>query len=262
MLLSVTVVGIVDLFAPQSWWEGVGGTLTQGVALIAAGVTTNVFLVRQGWSTWSTLGWGSTGMPPDFGFGIAVGVVMALGALAIVFAVGGAEIYVTGESFGRYLGRALPYGVVLAVAALGEELVFRGYPLARLARCVGRGGAALALALVFAGAHVWNPDVSAFGLANIALASLVLSAAFFSPGGLPLAWGVHFGWNGTFALIVDAPVSGVRFDLPAVEYGTGVHEWITGGAFGPEGGFATTVVMTVALVWFVRSVKREKGHAT
>ena len=261
MLIGVTTVGIVGLFAPEHWWEGVGGTLTQGIGLIAAGVTINVALVRRGWSTWDTLGWGSTGIPWDFGFGIAAGVVMAFGALAIVFAVGGAEIYLSGESFGRYLGKAVPYGVVLAVAALGEELVFRGYPLARLARSLGRGGASLALALVFAGAHLWNPDVSAFGLTNIALASLVLSAAFFGPGGIPTAWGLHLGWNGAFALVVDAPVSGVRFDLPAMEYEGGMHAWITGGAFGPEGGLATTVVMAVALMWFVRGAKRGEENA-
>ncbi len=262
VLISVTTVGIVGLVAPQRWWDGIGGTLTQAIGLIAAGATINVALVRRGWSTWGTLGWASTGIPQDFGFGIAAGAVMAFGALGIVFAVGGAEIYLSGESFGGYLRGAAPVGAVLAVAALGEELVFRGYPLARLARSLGRGGASLALALVFASAHLWNPDVSAFGLANVALASLVLSAAFFGPGGLPTAWGVHLAWNGTFALVVDAPVSGIRFDVPSVEYEDGIHEWITGGAFGPEGGVATTVVMTVALVWFVRSAKREKGNAT
>jgi membrane protease YdiL (CAAX protease family) len=107
---------------------------------------------------------------------------MAVAALLLAVWAGSARIEVTGEPVTRYLGAAMQVGGVLAVAAFAEELLFRGYPLARLARPLGR-----------VGASGWNPNVSNLGLTNIALASLVLSAAFFTPGGLPVAWGVHFG---------------------------------------------------------------------
>ena len=255
MLIGVAIVGFVGLVTPRDWFDGIGGLLIQGTALVVAGFAINTVLVRQGWSMWTTLGWFPTGIPQDFGFGLAAGAIMGVAALGIVFAVGGADLYLTGESFGRYVGRALPVGMVLAVAALGEELVFRGYPLALLAKALGRVGASLALALVFAGAHLWNSDVSAFGLVNLALASLVLSAVFFGPGGLPAAWGLHLGWNGTMGVIFDAPVSGVQFGLPGVDFAPGNPVWIGGGRFGPEGGFATTVVMVVALIWFARTAR-------
>jgi len=55
---------------------------------------------------------------------------------------------------------------------------------------------------------------------------------------------LHFGWNAGLALLFDAPVSGYRFQVPAVEYVPGRHAWVDGGAFGPEGG----VVATIALI--------------
>jgi hypothetical protein len=40
--------------------------------------------------------------------------------------------------------------------------------------------------------------------------------------------------------------------VPAVEYAPGLHRWVDGGAFGPEGGLVATLVMiagTLAIVW-------------
>jgi membrane protease YdiL (CAAX protease family) len=161
-------------------------------------------------------------------------------------------VVATGESFAAWAGAALPLGAGLVVAALAEELLFRGFPLARLAEPLTRVGASVLLAIVFAAAHLANPDVSTLGLVNLILASLMLSAAFFAPGGLPLAWGVHWGWNGGLALGADAPVSGLTFDLPALEFDTGRVPVVTGGAFGPEGGFAATATLAIALIWFGR----------
>lgn len=77
----------------------------------------------------------------------------------------------------------------------------------------------------------------------MALAGVWLACAFFSPGAMPLAWGAHFGWNATLALAFDAPVSGYAFAVPGIDYRPGTHAWVDGGAFGPEGGVAATLVM-------------------
>ena len=74
--------------------------------------------------------------------------------------------------------------LILLPAALAEEVMFRGVPLIVTARAIGRPRAVLLLSLLFALAHVRNPDVTAAGLANIALAGIFLSLAFFSPGGM------------------------------------------------------------------------------
>jgi membrane protease YdiL (CAAX protease family) len=238
---------------PDAWYDGPHAIAAATAPLVAAAVAVNVTIVSAGWASLQELGWpAGWATPAALGRGATLGVALAAGALLIALGPGGARLVATGESFAAWAGAALPLGAGLVVAALAEELLFRGFPLARLAEPLTRVGASLLLAIVFAAAHLANPDVSTLGLVNLVLASLMLSAAFFAPGGLPLAWGVHWGWNGGLALGADAPVSGLTFDLPALEFDTGRVPVVTGGAFGPEGGLAATAALAIALIWLGR----------
>ena len=258
------IVVALTIVLPDPWLDGMWGQAVSVVVMLVAAVVVNLALVVRGWATWKTLGWnGGVRDRAAFAFGTVFGLAVAFVALSIALVIGGARIEFTGEAFTAYLLVAGQVGLVLLVAALAEELLFRGYPLARLAVPVGKVGASVALAVVFAGAHILNPEVSTLGLVNIGLASLVLSAAFFTPGGLPLAWGIHLGWNGGLALGADAPVSGLTFDIPALEFVTGRSAWLTGGTFGPEGGIAASVAMGVALIWLSqRATRAGEGERT
>ena len=254
----VVAAGVV---LPDQWLDGQWGPAVSTVVMLLAALVVNVAIVVRGWGTWKLLGWnGGTRDRAALAFGTVLGLAIAFMAITVAVVIGGARIELTGEPFTAYLVVAGRVGLVLLVAALAEELLFRGYPLARLAAPMGKVGASVALAVVFAGAHLTNPEVSTLGLVNIGLASLVLSAAFFTPGGLPLAWGVHFGWNGGLALGADAPVSGLTFDIPALEFATGRSAWVTGGTFGPEGGIAASVAMAVALIWLSQGSKKRAGE--
>ena len=99
----------------------------------------------------------------------------------------------TRERRSSWLRSVAVTALVLAPAALSEELLFRGVPLVLLARGLGRGTAIVLLAIVFALAHLTNPDVSMLGIGNIALAGIFLGLAFYAPGGIWTAWGAHLG---------------------------------------------------------------------
>ena len=258
------IVVAVSIVLPNPWLDGPWGPAVSSLVMLLAALVVNLALVVRGWGTWKMLGWnGGVRDRAALAFGTVLGLAIAFIALTVAVVIGGARIELTGEPFTAYLGVAARVGLVLLVAALAEELLFRGYPLARLAVPLGKVGASVALAVVFAGAHPTNAEVSTLGLVNIGLASLVLSAAFFTPGGLPLAWGVHLGWNGGLALGADAPVSGLTFDIPALEFVTERSAWVTGGSFGPEGGIAASVAMAVALIWLSQGSKRAgKGEPT
>ena len=192
--------------------------------------------------SWEWMGWRAAGAPRRMARGVGLGAVMAALAVGLAWMVNRAGVSVAPE-WAQWLGAALPLGVGLCLAALGEELMFRGYALRRLAESVGPTAALVVLSAVFAVAHAANPDVAGFALVNVFLAGAWLSFAFFSPGGMPLCWGLHFGWNAGLSLVFDAPVSGFPFRMPAVQYVPGLRAWVDGGPFGPEGGIVATIVL-------------------
>ena len=214
--------------------------------------------------SWDALGWRPR-IGPIAGLvaGLACGGVMAVAAVELAVLLGHAGVRATGESQ-RWGAVALPLGAGLVLAALVEELMFRGYPLRRLADAIGTAPAAAAGAIGFGLVHYGNPGATAFSTVNVALAGVWLACAFFSPGAMPLAWAAHVGWNATLALGFDAPVSGYTFGVPGIDYRPGAHAWIDGGGFGPEGGVVTTVVMlagSAALVAWSRRARAAPAAA-
>jgi uncharacterized protein len=191
-----------------------------------------------------------------FGFGVLAGALTAAGALLISAVVGGAEWVRDSGTVVDYLTQSMKTVLVLAPAALSEEVVFRGVPLVLLASTLGRGAGVIAVAVLFAFAHLANPNVTALGLGNIAMAGIFLGLAFYAPGGIWTAFGAHLGWNSTLACL-DAPVSGLPFRIPLLDYNSGGPSWLTGGAFGPEGGLAATVALTAAIVVVHRWARKD-----
>jgi uncharacterized protein len=182
-----------------------------------------------------------------FGLGAVAGTLAAGTGLAVAALIGGAEWSRDSGTPGDYAATVATTIVVLAPAALAEEALFRGVPLLALASAFGRGTAVVLLAVMFALAHLANPNVTMLAVGNIALAGIFLGLAFYAPGGIWTAWGAHLGWNGMLAAL-DAPVSGVPFRIPLIDYDPGAPAWLTGGAFGPEGGLASTLALTIAVL--------------
>lgn len=201
---------------------------------------------------------------PGFGWGTLLGIVPALVAVFLAVPIGGAGWVRDQGDLADYVVQVGKTTLALAPAALSEEVIFRGVPLVLLAAAVGRLAALLALSILFGLGHVFNPDVGYFGIANIALAGVLLSFAFFAPGGIWTAFGAHLGWNATLAAL-DAPVSGLPFLIPLIDYRSGGPPWLTGGSFGPEGGLTATIAIllgtAVAARWS-RAGQRRGGAPT
>jgi hypothetical protein len=79
---------------------------------------------------------------------------------------------------------------------------------------------------------------------------------FYLPGGLWTATGAHLGWNATLAALA-APVSGLPFTVPWLDYQPGTPEWLNGGGFGPEGGLTATAVLTAGTILAARLTRKE-----
>jgi hypothetical protein len=198
--------------------------------------------------SWGELGWHRPALFPWL-HGLALGAVMAAAAIGVAVVLG-ARVQFTGD-WSLWPRVGLPLIIGLIFAALGEEFGFRGFPLRRLSDGLGVVPAMLLLAILFGLGHAKNPNATLFSTINVALAAIWLSFAFFSSGGMQLAWGAHFGWNAGLAILFDAPVSGFRFQVPVVEYFPGSHAWIDGGAFGPEGGVVSTIALVLGTLWLL-----------
>jgi membrane protease YdiL (CAAX protease family) len=250
-LLAFAAVGVGTAIGVDKLIAGVGGArwdLARGGVSWLTGFALATIVVgrRLDGFDWERLGWRSRRtLPRHFFRGLVLGVAMA--ALAIVLAVGLDHATVRFSNPSGLTDTIVPVVIGLLAAALSEELMFRGYPLRRLTETFGPGTATVLLAVGFAAAHLGNPSVDALSAANIALAALWLAAAFFSTGGMALAWGLHFGWNAGLSLVFDAPVSGYSFDVPGVDYLPGRQSWLDGGRFGPEGGLIGTFVFCAGI---------------
>jgi uncharacterized protein len=229
--------------------QGVGLLLAFGIASWIVGIRV---LRLDLWDLrWRT----RLGAMRGFGAGLVLGIIPAAVAMLLGVVAAGAAWVPDGGSLPQYFGRLGMILVMLAPAALAEEVIFRGVPLVILSRVLGRPGALILLSVGFALAHVTNPDVTARALGNIALAGILLSVAFFSPGGMWAAFGAHLGWNMTLAAL-GAPVSGLPFEIPYVDYTMGGPAWLTGGTFGPEGGLLSTFAITTAIILAVQWVRK------
>jgi hypothetical protein len=236
-----------------------GLLLAQGLGLlIAFGVSTWAIGIKLMRLDARSLRWKiTTNKGRAFLMGVALGALPA--ALAMILGVIAAGASWIGDTGGPtdYAGGVLMTVALLAPAALAEEVMFRGVPLVILARMVGRPAALIVLSVLFSLAHFDNPDVSVRAIGNIALAGILLSLAFYTPGGMWTAFGAHLGWNATLAAL-GAPVSGLPLDIPYIDYTMGGPPWLTGGSFGPEGGLLGTVAITAAIVVAARWTRKEE----
>lgn len=241
---------------------GLPQVLSQGIGLVAGfGVATVVIGRKALRRSWEELRWRGTAPRGSwFARGFLLGAVAAALAMALGLAAAGAS-WSTGEgSWLDWLGAASKTFGALALPAFSEELVFRGVPLVLLAGVIGRWPAILVTAVAFGLSHLPNPGITSLGVANIALAGVLLGAAFYAPGGIWTAWGAHLGWNVSLA-VLGAPVSGLPLGMPFLEYRPGEPTWVSGGGFGPEGGVMASLAMTVAVVVALRWISKGEGTA-
>ena len=256
LLAAIAATGSLDRAAEWLVVLGPGQMAVQGMAALCGGLgATYLIGVRRCRMAAADLRWRQV-LPPFNGFsvGLMFGVGPALAVLLVPVLLGSGRWLAGDGGLGAFLVWGGGMGLVLAPAALAEEVLFRGVPLVLLAAAMGRGTAVLGVAVVFGLAHLANPNVTALGVANVALAGILLGTVFYGPGGLWAAFGAHLGWNATLA-VLGAAVSGLPFDVPSLDYEAGGPEWLTGGSFGPEGGMLATLALALAVMVAARGLR-------
>ena len=262
VLFGIFQVAAFALFAgPVTWLVARTGQrirIDELLALAAALVATTIMLRSIDVRPWRDVGLApaaararvvGTGWCIGFAaIGAACGVLLALGWLRV-----------TPAEPGSSLEAAARITVFLIPAALAEEVLCRGYVLTVIRERIGTPGAVGATSVVFGLLHVSNPGWTVASVGIVALAGIFLAAVRIVYDSLYAAWAAHVAWNWVMAVPLHAPVSGLRFEAPDYRTVSAGPEWITGGAWGPEGGFAAVLGMFAGLAYLYTRRRREES---
>lgn len=191
------------------------------------------------------------------------GALLIAVAMAVLFAIGAYEAT-------AYLGfhpGLWNVAVVILIAAMLEEIAYRGILFGILESSWGTGPALWLSSLVFALMHLGNVDdrASTQELLTTVVTGTLLGAfwtlIYVLTRNLWVVAANHAAWNFTI-ILSGLPLSGLdtwrRVAPLASEYrGPG---WLTGGVFGPEDSVVTVLLVTTTVVAMWRLAKaRKKG---
>jgi membrane protease YdiL (CAAX protease family) len=253
--------GLISIFVSGEINSQLAFLAINAIALLIPGVLALMFMIRF------------VDQIPLLAFGIGfhqrglrdliVGIVVAAGMLGVLagsIALVG-DLSITGgniesiESTEWWLGMSVLL-LILIVSAANEELIFRGYPLQVLMVAVGPGPAIVMMSMLFGLGHHLNPNATWLGTANTCLAGILLCLAYARTRSLWFPYGIHIGWNLGLGPIFGFPLSGMDIDSIWRTEADGA-DWLTGGAYGPEGGLLVTgiMILAIAVVTFTRQVR-------
>jgi hypothetical protein len=205
-----------------------------------------------------TLGFEREGAARKLLMGFGLGLGMYAASLGLCAALGYVQIE-NGDPAQQglaALGGVLVMGLGWAVQGPAEEVLCRGWLLqlgARYRPWVG----VLVSSLVFTLLHALNPNLTGLALLNLFLFAVLAALYALLEGGL---WGVaalHAAWNWAQGNVFGIAVSGA---LPAggalLNLQTVGPDFITGGAFGSEGGLAVTAVQLIGIGVIIALARR------
>ncbi|MCK4801363.1 MAG: CPBP family intramembrane metalloprotease [Anaerolineales bacterium] len=209
----------------------------------------------------------------DFGFGLALGaglmgmiflVELALGWISI------SGIFTTLNPETPFLIALLYPLIIFLAVGFYEELLSRGYRLKNLAE--GLSGkylkprsaillATMITAINFGIMHASNPNANLASTLNISLAGLFLSTAYVLTGQLAIPIALHISWNFFQGNVFGFPVSGMSFrSATVIQVEQGGPDLWTGGAFGPEAGLLSTLIMILGILITLFWVRKRYGR--
>ena len=190
----------------------------------------------------------------EFGLGCFLGFLMMTTIFVVEYLLGFIGFAWQGMSLPSSLALLGSSLALFSLAAFFEEVLFRGYLFQTLIQAVTLLPAILLMALVFGLAHGRNPHAGIFSMLNVGLAGVWLSVAYIKTRSLWLPFGLHLAWNLSQTTLYSFPTSGIAFEERKLFLLTqSGPDWVTGGAFGPEGGSLATISLMMCMWYILKS---------
>lgn len=254
-VLLLNVLGLAESSIADSNW----GWVLQAVILLSAATLV-------GWACGKlfedlparALGWGfHQGWLRDFLKGSLIGVASLVLATLAVIVFGGLKLTLNWEATFSSIAQTMLFsGLIFILAAAAEEAMFRGYPLQTMTRANLAWLAIVLTAVIFSLGHRDNPNaVRGFTFVNTALAGVWLAIAYLRTRSLWFPLGIHWAWNWMMGAVIGLPVSGIErlTPNPLLRADAVGPAWLTGGAYGIEGGAACTLALVVSTIYIWRT---------
>lgn len=237
--------------------SGVVGNYISPAATLLAFVLAHVVMLRAfDKKPWSAVGLGrENARIPILGEGFLLGV-FAIGIPSLLL-LAASQLRILQARDGSSLQAAGLAIVTLLPAAFYEELAMRGYAFMAIREVFGWKAALIVTSIVFGLLHMMNPNVDAESVLLVILAGFFLGAILLATGSLFATGMAHFGWNWFMAALLHTKVSGIPVPSPDYSIVDNGPDWLTGGAWGPEGGLAAGIGMIVAFIYlYARRIRR------
>ncbi|HEX4965364.1 MAG TPA: CPBP family intramembrane glutamic endopeptidase [Thermoanaerobaculia bacterium] len=191
-------------------------------------------------------------------------IVLAAVAGSLSIGVTILALYATGHyqlmSF-RGFGQAAGILATIWIAAVLEEVAFRGILFRILEEGIGTGAALVGSAVIFSVSHLANNGVHWVTVLSVTLAGLMLAAVFIVSRNIWVVAACHCCWNATIFMI-GLPLSGEnwRAQAPFETVSHGSVLW-TGGAFGPEDSLVN-IFVSIAICAALWQLARRTGKVS
>lgn len=185
------------------------------------------------------------GWRAEAGLGMAVGWGVAVACVLPLTLFGGIAIVLTTQL--SAWGWLAADAVFFALAAMAEEVAFRGYGFQRFEAVVGPLGASLGFAVFYTIVQALQPGATHVSLGVSAAFSFVLSMAYVRTRALWVSWGINFTWKASRALLFGLTVSGVSSHSSVIEGDPMGPFWLTGGGYGLDSSWLALLVLLAAL---------------
>lgn len=192
--------------------------------------------------------------------GLGVGAGLMLLAVGLMAASGSIAPDSVRVDNGARLSGVLGTLLFFLIQGPAEEVVFRGYLLPTLS---ARGNTALGVgisSLLFSALHALNPHFGMLPIINLLAAGVMFALYALVEEGLWGVFGIHTAWNWVQGNVLGLPVSGGQFGPTLLHLREAGPDWLTGGAFGPEGSLPVTLLLVMISAWLIWRLLR-RGQA-
>jgi uncharacterized protein len=184
---------------------------------------------------------------------LAIGLILGAISISAVFFIllKSQNIKLLGNSSNSSLSSSVLWGLAVFIfVGISEELFSRGYCMMVLKQVKAKWFSPVVSSVIFAILHIVNPNLRVIGLFNILLLGLLFAYMAIKTKNIMMPIGYHITWNFLQGNIYGLSVSGTATEsIYKIEVLS--DNLLTGGAFGPEAGLLTTVVVILGagVVW-------------